>query len=176
KPGAVASVDDFHLTLHAIEVAYSSAQGYIAAKVDAPPQLDRAAHLVSYSFSVDPGPQYHVKSIQWSGLPPDQQQALASQFRMKPGDIYDATYFVNFVRQHADLLRQGYRPGTNIRANPADLTLVFSKGPTPPPPRQEARALVILTLSAALRVVILTLSEAEGKESPHLSLPAGAPS
>jgi outer membrane protein assembly factor BamA len=139
KPGAVASVNDFHLTLHAIEVAYS-AQGYIAAKADAPPQLDRAAHLVSYSFSVDPGPQYHVKSIQWSGLPPDQQQALASHFRMKAGDIFDATYFGNFLKEHTDLLRQGYRPGINIRANPADhivdLTLVFSKGPTPPPPPQ----------------------------------------
>jgi outer membrane protein insertion porin family len=139
KPGAVASVNDLHLTLHAIEVAYS-AQGYIAAKVDAPPQLDRTARLVSYSFSVAPGAQYHVKSIQWSGLPPDQQQALASQFRIKPGDIYDATYFLNFVRQHADLLRQGYRPGINTRANPADhtvdLTLVFSKGQTPPPPPQ----------------------------------------
>jgi outer membrane protein assembly factor BamA len=139
KPGAVASVSDFNLTIHAIEVAYS-AQGYIAAKVGAPPQLDRAAHLVAYTITVDPGPQYHVKSIQWSGLPPDQQQALASQFRMKAGDIVDATYFQNFLRQHMDLLRQGYRPGINARANLADhtvdLTLVFSKGPTPPPPPQ----------------------------------------
>jgi hypothetical protein len=59
---------------------------------------------------------------------------------MKAGDIFDATYFQNFLRQHMDLLRQGYRPGINARANLADhtvdLTLVFSKGPTPPPPPQ----------------------------------------
>jgi len=139
KPGAVASANDLHLTLHAIEVAYS-AQGYITAKVDAPPQLDRTAQLVSYSFSVEPGAQYHVNTIRWSGLPPDQQQALASRFRMKPGDIYDATYFISFLKEHTDLLREGYRPDISVRANPADhtvdLTLVFTKGSTPPRPPQ----------------------------------------
>ena len=139
KSGAVASSHALRDSLHVVSKAFS-ANGYIDARVDAPAQIDRAAHLVAYTITVDPGPQYHVKSIQWSGLPPDQQQALASYFRMKAGDIYDATYFGNFVGEHTDLLRQGYRPGINIRANPADhtvdLTLVFSKGPTPPPPPQ----------------------------------------
>jgi outer membrane protein assembly factor BamA len=136
KPGAVASVNDFHLTLHAIEVAYS-AQGYIAAKADAPPQLDRAAHLVSYSFSVAPGAQYHLKTLRWSGLNEAQQSALESHWRMSPGSVYDATYPGKFVRENLSLIPLGAKAGIELHPNPSDATvdLVMNFGRNPPSPR-----------------------------------------
>ena len=112
-------------------------QGYIAAKADAPPQLDRTAHLVSYSFSVAPGAQYHLKTLRWSGLNEAQQQALESHWRMSPGSVYDATYPLKFVRDNLSLIPLGAKAGIELHANPSDATvdLVMNFGRNPPSPQ-----------------------------------------
>lgn len=130
KPGAVASARELRNTLHAVEVAYS-AQGYLQAQVTAPPQFDRAAHTVAYTVAVDPGPQYHLRTIRWSGLTDAQTQNLQSRFKMQPGAVFDATYPLTFIRQNSTQVPSGTKPGFEIHAIPGDHTvdLIMSFSP-----------------------------------------------
>ena len=137
KPGDPASPFALRSALHLIAVAYST-RGYIDANVTAPPQIDRAAHLVTYAVAIEPGPQYHLRSVQWTGLTDDQLKALQPAWRMNGGDIYDATYAIQFIRQHPQLHLGNYKLGLSEQKNAIDhtvnLTLAFT--PTTPPPPQ----------------------------------------
>jgi len=122
KQGAIASARGLRNTLLGVEIAYSR-QGYLQAKATAPPQMDRTAHTVGYSISVDPGPQYHFKTIRWSGLTESQIQNLQSRWKMSPGSVYDATYPLKFVQQNSTQVPSGMKPGLEVRANPTDNTV-----------------------------------------------------
>ena len=136
KPGDPASPFALRSALHLIAVAYST-RGYIDASVTALPQIDRTTHLVTYAVTIEPGPQYHLRSVQWTGLTDDQLKALQSAWRMNGGDIYDATYAFQFVHQHPQLHLGNYKLGVGEQKNPIDrtvnLTLAFTPTTAPPP-------------------------------------------
>jgi outer membrane protein assembly factor BamA len=135
KPGDPASPTVLRTALHILSTAYST-KGYIEADVAAPPQIDRTQHLVAYTVSVQPGPQYRFKSIRWIGVPDVQRQDLDFAWREKPGDIFDATYPTRFMVQTAQPLMRGYKVSVLQRTNPADHTVDLTVSFTPPaPPR-----------------------------------------
>ena len=113
------------------------AKGYIDAKISAPPVVDRGAHQVAYSISVDPGPQYHFRSVRWPSVSLEQAKEFDAAWRMKPGDVYDSTYLLKFLMLNNTLTRQGYKMNVAMKRDPAalmvDLTITFTKGgPVPP--------------------------------------------
>ena len=104
------------------------AKGYIEAKINSPEQIDRAAHEVSYSISVAPGPQYHLQSVRWPNVSVDQEKQFASEWKMKPGDVFDATYPLKFMQQHPGLVQHGYTMSTELTKDPTALTVDLTIG------------------------------------------------
>lgn len=108
-------------SLKSLNTAYGS-KGYIEAKISAPPVVDHVAHQVAYSISVDPGPQYHFKSVSWPSSNDSLAKELDAAWQMKPGDVYDSTYLMRFLSQ-TPLLKQGYVPNIAIKADRKALTV-----------------------------------------------------
>jgi len=136
KPGAPASPAALRETLHLLTNAYG-AKGYLDAKVLAPPAIDRVAHQVAYSISVEPGPQYHFRSVMWPSVSEAQAKAFDAAWKLKPGDVYDSLYPLKFLEDNAMLRSQGYRMNVVLRrdrnALAVDLSITFTKGGAAPP-------------------------------------------
>ena len=122
-------------SLKSLTDAYG-AKGYIDAKISAPPVVDHIAHQVAYSVSVEPGPQYHFRSVRWPSVSTEQAKAFDTAWKMKPGDVYDSTYLIRFLFQ-TSLTKQGYAPNIMEKRDPAaltvDLSVTFTKAGQPPP-------------------------------------------
>jgi outer membrane protein assembly factor BamA len=136
KVGDPASPTALRESLHLLTNAYG-AKGYLDAKVLAPPAIDRAAHQVAYSISVEPGPQYHFRSVMWPSVSEAQAKAFDAAWKLKPGDVYDSSYPVKFLEENAMLRSQGYRMSVVLRQNRSaltvDLSITFTKGGSTPP-------------------------------------------
>lgn len=137
KKGDPDSPSALRESLHNLATAYS-VKGYIDAKVDAPPVIDRTAHLVAYTVSVIPGDQYHVKSVRFIGFSEAQQKSIDAAWHMKAGDIYDATYANKFINQNPDLRKPGYNFGVTEKrdrsALTVELTVTWNKAAAPSRP------------------------------------------
>jgi outer membrane protein assembly factor BamA len=132
KPGDMASEAALRQSLSIMAAAYF-AKGFEDAKVKAPATFDHLSHHVSYTIAVDPGPQYHVHSIQALGLSAEQQKQFDSAWHMNPGDFYDVTYVTQFLHNNSALQSlAGYSATYNALSDPdthlVDLTITFAKG------------------------------------------------
>jgi outer membrane protein insertion porin family len=134
KPGDPDSPTALRASLKLLSNAYG-AKGYIAARVLAPPVIDRTAHQVAYTISVDPGPQYRLKSVTFLGVSDEQTRQLNSAWKLHPGDIFDSTYPMKFVSQTGAILGQGYRVAIAQKqdsgALTVDLTVTLTKSAAP---------------------------------------------
>ena len=66
-------------------------------------------------FTVDEGPQFRMGTLTFPGLDAAGAAALTKAWRLKAGDVYDASYSDTFV---TDVIRPRLRPGTkppNVR-------------------------------------------------------------
>jgi outer membrane protein insertion porin family len=134
KPGGPDSPTALHASLKLLSNAYG-ARGYIFARVLAPPVIDRTAHQVAYTISVEPGSQYRLKSVSFLGVSDEQTKQLNSAWKLHPGDIFDSTYPMKFVSQTGAILGQGYRVAIAQKQDPGaltvDLTVTFTRGASP---------------------------------------------
>ena len=134
KPGDVDSPTALRDALRLITNAYGT-KGYIFARVLAPPVIDRTAHLVAYTISVEPGSQYHFKSVTFLGLNDEQTRQLNSAWKLHPGDIFDSSYPMKFFAQIGTILGPGYRVAIAQKQDPSaltvDLTITFTRGASP---------------------------------------------
>jgi outer membrane protein insertion porin family len=89
-------------TQQSILDAYHS-HGYVDAQVLVNSDLDAKSGSASYTFSVNPGPQYTLRSISIQGLPPDVQKEFEAAWTIKPGDVYDENYLLNFINNHPSI-------------------------------------------------------------------------
>jgi outer membrane protein assembly factor BamA len=132
KPGDMASEAALRQSLSIIAAAYV-AKGFQDAKVKAPATFDHLSHHVSYTITVDPGPQYHIHSVKALGLSAEQQKQFDSAWHMNPGDFYDTTYLTNFLHNNSALQSlAGYSATYDAISDPnthlVDLTITFAKG------------------------------------------------
>lgn len=97
KPGDVADSSRIEAGLRTIEAAHGKL-GYLAEKATFVPALDDATKRATFKFSVAEGPQFHMGTFAVVGLPEKDQQALAKKWKLQPGDVYDATYIDEFIR------------------------------------------------------------------------------
>jgi outer membrane protein assembly factor BamA len=84
-------------------------QGYINVQIDPQRALDDAAKLASYSVQINEGSQFHMGKIVFEGLPAAAAGALVKKWKLNPGDVYDATYLLDFLKNTAprELAQQG---------------------------------------------------------------------
>jgi outer membrane protein assembly factor BamA len=95
--GDLASQKDLRASLAIIDTAYRR-QGYMDVIVDASPQLDSAAHLVTFTVNVDSGVQYHFGELTVLNLAPEARRQLDAAWKLRPGDLYDETYLASFIK------------------------------------------------------------------------------
>src|SRR5260370_9507443 len=68
-------------------------RGYLEAKLDPSPTYAEHAHTVSYSVSIQEGPQYHFGKMIQTGISPAAERKLHAAWPIATGDIFDETKF-----------------------------------------------------------------------------------
>jgi outer membrane protein assembly factor BamA len=134
KPEDIASDAVLRQSLRVLASAYF-AKGFQDAKIQAPATIDPTTHHVAYTVRVVPGDQYRLKSVRTNGLSEVQQKEFNSAWRMKPGDIYDATYVTSFLTKNSALQSLAeysatYKAYSDPNTHLVDLVLTFIKGGT----------------------------------------------
>ena len=134
KPGDPDSPIALRDSLRLLTNAYG-ARGYINARVLAPPVIDRTAHQVAYTISVEPGSQYHLKSVTFLGVSDEQARQLNSAWKLHPGDIFDSSYTPKFFGQIGAIIGPGFRIAIAQKQDPGaltvDLTVTLTRGASP---------------------------------------------
>ncbi len=82
-----------------IEAAWDRAReeyahrGYLDAKLDPVPAFDDQAHTVSYSVSIQEGPQYHFGKMILTGISPAAERKLLASWPFSSGQVFDKAKF-----------------------------------------------------------------------------------
>ena len=95
KSGEVADSAKLSRGLFAIQAAQHK-RGYLMADSTSNPVLDDAAHTAVFKVAIAEGPQFHMGTVTFVGVPPDEANALASKWKLKPGDPFDQSYAGDF--------------------------------------------------------------------------------
>jgi outer membrane protein assembly factor BamA len=129
-PEAVKKTED------AIRAAYH-AQGYLEADVTSsyklnPLNADTGA--IDYTFSVESGPVYHLRTLTVHGLGPQAQKDFDAAWSIQPGDAYNEDYLFNFLKNHTGIASLtgyvfDYNRHTTTDTHEVDLTLNFKPAP-----------------------------------------------
>jgi outer membrane protein insertion porin family len=95
KPGDIANGAKIDDAVRSVRKAYGS-KGFIAATLESSPDFDESNHRVTYNITVREGPQYRMGLLFINGLSKGDTSALASRWKMQPGEPYDDTFFETF--------------------------------------------------------------------------------
>jgi len=68
-------------------------RGYLEAKLDPAPAYDDQAHTVSYSVSIQEGPQYRFGKMILTGISPAAERKLQAAWPIAAGEIFDKARF-----------------------------------------------------------------------------------
>ncbi len=98
-PGDVANQELWKQIEETIAAPYRT-HGYIHAKIAAAPTLDRAAHTVDYTITVDPGPVYRMGKLTVVNLSDKQKAEVLPYWLMKPGDVFNPELIPKFVENY----------------------------------------------------------------------------
>ena len=94
--------------------------GYIEAKLLPEPVFQEDSRQMHYRVAVIEGPQYRMGNLTISGVPQKVADHLKDRWRLKPGDVYDGSYLMDFVNKEMfPALRGGPRtPKVGLLAAP----------------------------------------------------------
>jgi outer membrane protein insertion porin family len=131
KLGDLASQKELSSALTLIDTAYRR-QGYMDVTVDAAPQLDSVAHMVTYTITANSGPQYHFSELHILNLAPDARSKFDTLWKLQPGEIYDETYLATFLKANiAQPYLQPYSLTYRVESDPDNhlvkLYLIFAQ-------------------------------------------------
>ncbi len=98
KPGDIASRDKLNWSWIAVHDRYGK-DGYLTARVQTMPDFDAAKNEVHFQAKIVEGPQYHMGFFTAAGVPEILANKLKAAWRLRPGQIYDASYEKTFVQQ-----------------------------------------------------------------------------
>jgi outer membrane protein assembly factor BamA len=92
KPGEVADGMQIEAAWDRVREDYAH-RGYLEATLDPAPAYDNQTHTVSYSVSIQEGPQYHFGKMVLTGISPAAERKLHAAWPFAAGDIFDKTKF-----------------------------------------------------------------------------------
>jgi outer membrane protein insertion porin family len=120
KPGELADGGKIDSGLRDVHRLYGKS-GYIAERATFETRLDDATHKAVFAFSVQEGPQFHMGTVQVEGVRESDAAALVKKWRLKPGDVYDASYERQFQVEELGTLRTstGARPNLQTEVDQA---------------------------------------------------------
>ena len=103
KAGQPANMVQLEDDLHTVQELYGS-RGYILASVKVQAQFDDAAGTVVFHLAVDEGSVYRMGELEFRGIDNDLTARLRAAWKIRPGEVYDATYLKQFLPQARKLL------------------------------------------------------------------------
>jgi outer membrane protein assembly factor BamA len=133
QPNEIADEYKIEAGLNSIRLAYLT-RGFLDMNVRPEMKLDDATHLATDEVSITEGPQYHMGTLQFLGVPPRAAEALAKKWTLKTGDPFDSTYSQKFIdtiagrevaAQGIRVARVSTRQQIDRQAHVVSLTLVF---------------------------------------------------
>ena len=89
--------------LRSVQELYGS-RGYILANVKAGAQFDDDAGTVAYHLAVNEGSVFRMGELEFRGIDNNLTARLRAAWKIRPGDVYDATYLKQFLPQARKLL------------------------------------------------------------------------
>lgn len=103
KAGQTANTVQLEDDLRAVQELYGS-RGYVTATIKVNAQFDDAAGTVAFQLDVSEGPVYHMGELEFRGIDNNLTARLRAAWKLRPGDVYDATYLKQFLPQARKLL------------------------------------------------------------------------
>ncbi len=131
KPGQPANTVRIADGLKEVKTLYG-ARGYINCSIKIEPQFDDAAKSVSLRLAVSEDDVYRMGEIEFRGLDNGLTAKLRSAWKIREGDIYDATYLKEYLPEAHRLLPVSLDWGVtahvtaNIRDKTVDVDLQYT--------------------------------------------------
>jgi len=110
--------------LHQVQRLYSS-RGFMAASISADGQFDESGSAVTIRLEVKENAVYHMGDLEFRGLDNSLTAKLRGAWKLRPGDVYDATYLDDYLPEAHKLLpaRLDWEVSTHVTANVRDKTV-----------------------------------------------------
>jgi len=114
-----------------IQRLYGS-RGYVAASIKPDVELDDAAGMAAIRLDVKEGYEYHMGELEFRGLDNSLTAKLRNAWKLRAGDVYDATYLADYLTTAHKLLPAGLdwdvdpHVTANVRDKTVDVDLVYS--------------------------------------------------
>lgn len=103
KPGEVANTVQLERDLHNVQELYGT-QGYILAAIKADAEFDEPAATLAYHLTVTEGAQFRMGELEFRGIDNSLTARLRAAWKLRPGDVYDASYLNQFLPEARKLL------------------------------------------------------------------------
>ncbi len=101
-----------------IQKAYGR-KGHLMASVRSVPTFDDAAQTVNYQMSVSEGPQFRMGRFITKGFTEAQDKMLHDRWGLKPGDVFDQGYSVEFSQKQINELMRSIFMERRAQGKPA---------------------------------------------------------
>jgi len=124
KIGQPANTVQLENDLRAVQQLYGS-RGYVTATIKAGAEFDDTSNKVVYQLAVTEGSLYHMGELEFRGLDNGLTAKLRSAWKIRPGDVYDATYLQEYLPQARKLLTAtvDWEVSSHTTANARDKTV-----------------------------------------------------
>jgi len=110
--------------LRTVQELYGS-RGYVTATIKANAEFDDVAGTVAYHLALTEGSVYHMGELEFRGIDNNLTARLRAAWKLRPGDVYDATYLKQFLPQARKLLPANldWEVSTHVTAIARDKTV-----------------------------------------------------
>ena len=117
--------------LKAVQVLYAS-KGFVKTTIHPQAKPDDAAGMVSITLQVSEGDVYHMGELEYRGLDNSLTAKLRALWKLRPGDIYNASYLDDYIPAAQKLLPSNFdwevspHVTANTREKTVDVDLIYS--------------------------------------------------
>lgn len=131
QPGQPANAVRLNQDLKAVQKLYAS-RGFIAATIKVGASFDDALSTVALVLQVNEGDRYHMGDLEFRGLDNSLTARLRNAWKLRPGDVYDASYLDQYLPQARKLLPPNFdwevspHVTANQRDKSVDVDLIYS--------------------------------------------------
>jgi len=131
KTGQPANTLQLTDDLKQVQTLYGS-RGYVIASLKALSEFDDTAATVAFEIQVTEGPVFRMGDLEFRGLDNSLTARLREAWRLRPGDVYDATYLQQYLPEARKLLPSSldwdvaHHVTANVREKTVDVDLEYT--------------------------------------------------
>jgi outer membrane protein assembly factor BamA len=131
EPGKPANTIRLGENLRDIQTLYSS-RGFLKATIKVDAQMDDAAATVAFHLEVKEDVVYHMGDLEFRGLDNSLTAKLRGLWKIRQGEVYDATYLSEYLPEALKLLPASLdwdvsqHVTANVREKTVDVDLIYS--------------------------------------------------